>query len=171
MKKLFSLLSVCILVAACQPDQTQSEPALPATHLELMDSQGGTISVIYHPGSENILTSIPAYTEMALQLEPSVVTVEKVRLKFNEDKKFYYLVFWVTNQAGSMYPIGGVLNEVSASPTEIGTMKLDTSCSHFCAANVGAHHCDLVIYDPCRQATCKCLDDCDGGTCNIGIRT
>ncbi|GAB4494870.1 MAG: hypothetical protein OHK0019_22410 [Saprospiraceae bacterium] len=107
-------------------------------------------------------------TQRVLTLAESVLVINRHEVAFSTESGHYYLrsVGYDVEKEQSL-SLGFLLKEVGD-----GLLVFDPAykdCFHFCVAVSPCFECDIIIYEPCQQASAQCSTAETGGHANVGV--
>lgn len=107
-------------------------------------------------------------TQRALMLAESVLDIDRHEVVFSTESGRYYLrTVGYDVEKEEFLSLGFLLNE-----TGDGLLVFDPAyqdCFHFCVAVSPCFECDIIIFEPCRQASARCSAAGGGGHANVGV--
>jgi|GEM_PF-5225215 len=107
-------------------------------------------------------------TQRALELTESVLDIDRHEVVFSAESGRYYLrSVGYDVEKEEFLSLGFLLKEV-----EDGLLVFDPAyqdCFHFCVAVSPCFECDIIIFEPCRQASARCSTAETGGHANVGV--
>lgn len=107
-------------------------------------------------------------TRRALALAESALDIDRHEVVFSAESRRYFLrTVGYDVEKEEFTSLGFLLKEVGD-----GLLIFDPAyqdCFHFCVAISPCFECDIIIFEPCTEASAKCSTVKSGGHADVGI--
>lgn len=150
-------LSLIALIASCQKHTRMMPISVNADVVARIDN-----------GQFVLLKTKRELTQRALTLAELVLDIDRHEVVFSTESGRYYLrTVGYDVEKEEFLSLGFLLKETGGGMLVFDPAYQD--CFHFCVAVSPCFECDIIIFEPCRQASARCSTTETGGHANVGV--